>query len=600
MSELTTFATELAALAVGLALDAGIGLEVAPGGWSWDPLRRVLRVSAEDLTHRGAPYCAGIIAHEVSHAFISRYLSFSVDFVSAKAARHALNGIEDPRVDRWIARRYPGAAAWQEVGKRDATSYGPGTPYFAMFVLECAMEGDREFAPSTKALPEPVVRALELSREARRRYCELAPPTELGAPVTDDVLERYRREVWPARAERAWLPPKAEQRVQVSAFDALQLAVKGILPHAEPLYLRDRTQLARWLTERAARAEQARRALEAGQAGAIVGEAMRAAVPELHVPPWAVELAGELLDGAASGQVPAPMVGAGGVPRGPGAPGERPPLPRVPLRWAPAGDYDRARAKVADQIELLVRHLEELLRPRKRSRSRAGYPSGRRVDLKRLVAYEANPRKYGELWVRTTIPDRRDTAFGLLVDLSGSMRGAKADNALLGTVLLAETLVRLDVPFTIDGFQDVLVPLVPFGEGLTQRTRKAIAELPLEIGGARPDGNNQPSYNDDGPCLAAFADKLLAWPSADHVLIVVSDGYPEGLHSNAADLHRAVGSARERARLIGLGLGPDTDHVKEFYPEAVSNVEPEALAHTIGNLLESALLESRGAAVAER
>ncbi len=591
-TQVLDMAEELAALAVGLCQDADIGLEVAPGGWSWDPVRRVIRVSQEGLGQEGPEYCAGIIAHEVGHFFISRYLSFPLDFPSMRAARTLLNGIEDPRVDRWIVGRYPGAGPWQALAKVSEFDHGPGTPWFVQFVLECAVEGDRAFAPSANPLPAKIVEALDQTRDARRTYAHTQPPTDPDRPVEPGTARRYRDQVWPL-VDLKWMPTRTEQRVQLSALEALDLAVRDIFPAAEALYLRDRSHLACWLAQHPARAGQGRRCLTEGQAGPLVGVAMRSPVTKRPVPPWAEQLAGQLLDQAAAGQVTAPMVvRAGRRRRADDAPFDTREWPPLHVVWAPSSDYDRAFAEVSDQVDALVQHLDEILRPQKRSSSRAGCPSGRRVELRRLMAFEADPRRYDELWIRTTIPDRRDTAFGLLVDLSGSMHGDKAHHALLGTVLLAETLHRLEVPFAIDGFQDVLIPLHAFNEPMERPTRQRISEIPQEVMGCRVGGNNVPRFNDDGPCLLEFSDKLQAYPAAERVLVVVSDGLPEGRRSSKADLSEAVRTliGTEHLRLIGLGLGPNTDHVLQFYPEGVCNVAPERFADTIGQLVEDVLL----------
>jgi len=71
-----TSAARLGALASGLALDAGIRIEVARGEWSWDSARLVLTVAEEELRTRGTEHCAGVVAHEVGHYFISRYTLF--------------------------------------------------------------------------------------------------------------------------------------------------------------------------------------------------------------------------------------------------------------------------------------------------------------------------------------------------------------------------------------------------------------------------------------------------------------------------------------------------------------------------------------------
>ena len=242
---------------------------------------------------------------------------------------------------------------------------------------------------------------------------------------------------------------------------------------------------------------------------------MRTGGPAVTPPPWAEQLADQLLSNSVGQQVTAPMVV--GIPgaRGPLLPwdGALPPLPPLPKVWAPRTDYDHAYTDVSIQVDELVTRLEEIIRPRKRLRERAGYPTGRKVDLRRLMAFEADPRRYDELWVRATIPDRRNAAIGLLVDLSGSMQGEKTRSALLGTILLAETLHRLDVPFAIDGFQDVLIPLHAFGETMGPATRERISEIPQEISGSRVGGNNQPGYNDDGPCLLEFSEKVLEQPA---------------------------------------------------------------------------------------
>jgi hypothetical protein len=586
-------AAELGALAAGLCQDAAIGLEVAPGGWSWDPIRRVIRVSAEGLETKGPEYCAGIVAHEVGHYYVSRYTSFPTNFPSLRAGRSLLNAIEDPRVDRWICRRYPGADRWQHHAKVDEYDHPPNSPSFLIFCLECAVEGDREWVPSKQVLPPAVVEALDQTREARRRYALHVPPTDPDAPVDPSVVEFYRTSVLPMLSTQRWAPPRKEQRVQVSAVEALNLAETEVFTVARELYLQDQRKIASWLLQHPQNAGRGRRLLEEGRADLVIGQAMAADLPDRLVPPWADQLAGQILDGLIDRRVPAPLlVQVGPRRRGRSWEGPYRELPPLPPIWKPASDYDRAYAEVADQVEMLVHHLEEILRPRKRLRERAGYPTGRRVELRRLMAFEADPRLYDELWVRASIPDRREAAIGLLVDLSGSMRGVKSRAALLGTVLVAETLHRLQVPFCVDGFQDVLIPLHDFHEQLGPVSRQRLSQMIQEVEGCRPGGNNQPRYNDDAPCLLEHAEKLAEFPSSDRLLIVVSDGLPEGRRSSSSDLHEAVRQLTEQheLRLIALGLGPETGHVSTFYPEAVANVPLPKFAETIGRLIENVLL----------
>ena len=75
-------------------------------------------------------------------------------------------------------------------------------------------------------------------------------------------------------------------------------------------------------------------------------------------------------------------------------------------------------------------------------------------------------------------------------------------------------------------------------------------------------------------------------------MIVVSDGIPEGRRSSKQDLHDAVRtlSSDGRLRLIALGLGPNTQHVRQFYPESQADVPLPDFARTIGDLVERVLL----------
>ncbi len=582
---------ELASLAAGLCQDAGIELVVAPGGWSYDPVARRIRVSAEGLASEGVEYCAGIVAHEVGHYFISRYTSFPLDFPSLAAGRSLLNAIEDPRVDRWICRRYPGATAWQRHAKVDELDTSDDLPWFLRFCLECAAEGDRDWRAARGPLPVEIVEALELTREARRAYANDAPPTDPETPVDPAIPARWRAEVWPLLGDLRWAPRRREQRVQVSALDDLRRASAEIFPVARELYVRDLKKLAAWLLAHPMHAGAGRRHLEEGRPEVVVGAAMRSDVPPRPAPPWAEELAQELLDAAITGRVQAPLLIPGrGDDDGERRRGWRA-RGRMP-RFRPMSDYDRAYDEVAPQVEQLVQHLERVLRPRRRLRDRAGHPTGRKVGLRQAMAFEADPRRYDELWTRTTIPDRREAVFGLLVDLSGSMQGPKAKAALLGTVLVAETLARLQIPFCLDGFQDVLVPLHDFREPLSTPSRQRIAEMVQEVAGCRVEGNNQPRWNDDAPCLREHAEKLLEQPESDRILVVVSDGLPEGRRSTSADLHAVVRelTGHPELRLVALGLGPHTEHVTTFYPQGRANVPLDRFAATIGDLVEELLV----------
>jgi len=155
--------------------------------------------------------------------------------------------------------------------------------------------------------------------------------------------------------------------------------------------------------------------------------------------------------------------------------------------------YCAARRTVGSQIDLLSSRLEEMLRNRKRMRETTGYPTGHRLDLRRVMAFEADPRRTDDLWKRKTVPNRRRAAFSLLVDLSGSMDGEKAQAALHGTIVFAETLAKLDIPFSVHGFQDELIPFLPFDGTFDDHIRAKLSRCRWNVMGRDPAGTINPT-----------------------------------------------------------------------------------------------------------
>jgi uncharacterized protein with von Willebrand factor type A (vWA) domain len=233
--------------------------------------------------------------------------------------------------------------------------------------------------------------------------------------------------------------------------------------------------------------------------------------------------------------------------------------------------------------------------PRPRTRLAGGFKTGAQLDLPSLVQAAATGRPPERIWQRRIVSRPARLAVLLLVDCSGSMAGEKGAAAASATRRIARALRYLSlVAFAVFGFQDELIPIIGFGETEAD-LHDRIGRIPLEIGGRAPGGHNRPSYNDDGPVLREATEALFARPEQRKLLIVVSDGRPEGRRSGEADLHAAVAaiSALPGLTLVGLGLGSNTEHVTEFYPRAEACIAPAALAQVIERLLARSLRDTR-------
>ncbi len=591
MSDLATLQT----LAAGLCQDARVSLETSERGWAWSSARRALLVPPNAVATLGLDACAGIVAHEIGHAFLSRYLDFDDLGEPAPYVRALFNAIDDPRVEAWMAARYPGSRRWIEAARRahpPQETWLPAWQLLSAFVREgWVLGGDEPDAEVELAACAPhVLAALDATRAARRAYQrDFLPETNLASPPRD-VLARHETDVAPHLGEgaSAWAPSRHEAWVRVLARDATLLAQSAIVPVALAVLAADTARLARQLGAIPGLRSTATLALQRHDhpvlitlaRGAVTGDERDPDRPvrdddallaqrildELFEPTTTVReasLSADLSEAAAS-------------------------VTETASTESPT-PYDEAFGEVASDVGTLVRALEEVLLPRRRLGSRLGYASGQRISMPRAMAFEADRTRPVDFWVRSTAPDRRSAAFLLLVDLSGSMAHDKIRHAIAATALFGETLTRLQVPFSIVGFQDECIPVHGFGAPFDEAARATIGSLRQEPSGQREGGHNQGLWNDDGPCLREAAEALLARSEDDRVLIVLSDGAPEGRRSNADDLRSAVADLTPLLTLVGLGIGEGTAHVSEFYPRALASVPLEELPSRVGALLTEML-----------
>ena len=608
----------LQALAGPLAGDLGISVN-AGEGWSWNPATRVITVDEDDLQRHSAQYCLGILAHEVAHSLISRYLDFAYPERRYGWAMHLLNAIEDPRIEHWIMHRYPGTALWLTVAHEHFLNSGVALdlPDFSIFALHCAWEPRRGWT-ADNTLPRLVRQALDETRDARRAYTELVPPIQTPSlDMVEPLRDRYQEKVLPLLAPRAWSgsvhPPAMEQAVLVSAVEALELAQAEILPWGRRLFESSRD---RWLSDAETRKPDLVHlplrlrnhvvALLERLSQAVDDLERRRLIERLLVALSRIrdEVAAGLDREALSSGLRLPSVGIPGGRMGVGTLSDGFSPSVNPGREKTGFDWHRESIRLAPYVHELERRLENLLMPRRHLDMKSGFSSGRKLDLRRLARFEADPRVGATFWQRANVPTRHRTGFSLLIDCSGSMDAAgRIEAALQGALVLSTVLERLDVPFAVNGFQDKLIRVHDIQDCFDESSIDRLVGLGDEVCNNRQGGNNQRAWNDDGPCLAEAAEELLAFPADSRVMIVNSDGLPEGLHSTKDDLRKVIARLSRigpEFKLIGLGLGEGADHVKQFYPNSVAGVPIEDCFAEVGELVARCLLESQPPALERR
>jgi Mg-chelatase subunit ChlD len=617
--------SEARALGLLRALCSGLtpgGIEVVADDQrtAFVPKRKRIMVARRFLS-ADTPVGIGALLHEVGHVLVTRYHLFTEPPDVPQALWwQALNAVEETRVHRFLRRRLPGVGGYLDA--LFAMDEAPGPDAFesdlVVFLAATAAWDRHPSLPFLAGFPAAEA-AFHRTEPARSSYTRTLPPPEL-MPLPN-LDQRYERLVLsgleaPALVAPAMVAPALvttdsgsvvplEAEVRCAAASALRVFGAGIWPEIMALAARDQARIARSVADD----PDLRLAAERDDAEAVrehpvlARQALRAwmdahgteQAPEPHPDGDLAKLAWGLLRryleadrslqqshrsaGPMRGRIRAKGTRDTDDLSSAGFSEAREPPAGQPM----AEETQRARSALVDVLRRAV--------PTRPVRWTSGHRSGTAIDLDRAMLAAATSRDADRIWVRRTA-ERPALAALLLVDLSGSMGGQKVKAAIAATRALSAALAEVrGISWCVLGFQDTTIPFVRFEERGEPHVLARIDDMSAEVAGTRPGGNNKPRYNDDGPCLLEAAATLQARPERDRLLMVISDGNPEGRRSSREDLHRAVAQVQSMRgmTLVGLGLGPSTEHVTDYYPVSQANIALGDLAPAIGRLLASGL-----------
>ena len=226
-------------------------------------------------------------------------------------------------------------------------------------------------------------------------------------------------------------------------------------------------------------------------------------------------------------------------------------------------EYDKAYEEVADIINSLYTRLKKFFLPERHPKWRKGYSTGSRLDLQKAMQAEADLRYLEKMWERKTIPRKFDYRFSILVDLSGSMEGEKKEETFKGTVALIEALEKLDLQYEVIGFSDEVRSFKKWREKLNKEKRNEFATMKSWGGG----GTN----TDKATELAI--EHIERNKGKNNFILTLTDGQPA---SGKRLLEILKEAKNKNIKTVGVGLGPDTKFVKDYYPASLSlsNIKP--------------------------
>ncbi len=266
---------------------------------------------------------------------------------------------------------------------------------------------------------------------------------------------------------------------------------------------------------------------------------------------------------------------------------------REKLRKELKGDdnvYEAMRREVLPIIDSLENDLRGIFVARHASNWEGGFKSGKRIDIKRRMQEKAKevPVVSSKAWEKRELPQEKDYAISLLVDLSGSMQGGKITETFKSVVVLAEVLNRLSIKTEILGFNDRLYEYEDFNEPFSKEIREKMGDMLEEVDG---DGAR---WNDDGWALEEASKRLAKQKVDQKFLVALSDGLPEESPSHSGskyDLHAVIERITKDTdqKLVGLGVGSGTNHVADYYPNSIANVKTEEMAEKLADLLREVI-----------
>ena len=260
-----------------------------------------------------------------------------------------------------------------------------------------------------------------------------------------------------------------------------------------------------------------------------------------------------------------------------------------------ANVYEEMRQEVLPIIDKLETELREIFVARKAKGWKSGFTTGKRIDIKRRIQEKAKavPAMESKAWQKRELPQEKDYAISLLVDLSGSMaRDRKIEETFKAVIVLSEVLNRLSINLEILGFNDRIYEYQDFGQPMSKPVRESMGGMLGEVNDTSDTGKAQ--WNDDGWALEKASERLAHQKADRKFLIVLSDGTPEesSMHPRSKyELGKMIKKVLEETeiKLIGLGVGRGTEHVGEYYPNSIANVKVKEMAEKLAGLIKEVI-----------
>ena len=157
------------------------------------------------------------------------------------------------------------------------------------------------------------------------------------------------------------------------------------------------------------------------------------------------------------------------------------------------------------------------------------------------------------------------------------MQGERIEATVQAIVLLVEVCQRVNITLTVFTFSIECELLIASHDTLNYETQSRIGNLITSpCGGTRLE-----------PALEKVQDHLSTLTFSENYLVLLTDGQ----HSEGENPGHVIQQLqRSGVRVLGLGLGPNSDALLEFLPNSRVNLQPNHIADAIIQIIVTAVL----------
>lgn len=263
-----------------------------------------------------------------------------------------------------------------------------------------------------------------------------------------------------------------------------------------------------------------------------------------------------------------------------------------------ANIYEEIRREVLPLIDKLEAELRAIFVERQARKWEGGFPTGKRIDIKRRIQEKARsvPVMESDAWQRRELPKERGYAILLLVDLSGSMwQNRKAQETFKAIIVLAEVLNRLGINLEISGFNDEFFEYQGFTEEMSNAVRERMGGMLQETEDSIcKNCGHEHRVTDTGWATEVAADKLAKQKADNKFLVTLSDGEVEESDKHPRsefDLNKILKTIEEKTdiKLVGLGVGKGTEQMVATYPNGLSVDNINEMAEKLADLIREVI-----------